>query len=164
MSNAEENGENKSPTLEQGAPAATDMVESGRLSNGRFRAGTSGNAKGRPKKTERAWSHRQLSREILQEAYRLVPVQMNGKTEYVPMYVLMIQQLFLRAAKGNEKAFKIAHDLVDRTQSWQESKNRKFYELLESTELSAADDTMFGKTNSPMFGWLAASRRHSRKL
>jgi hypothetical protein len=137
VSQDQDNSEDKDIPLAQAAPEASHTQANGRLKNGRFKKGFTGNAKGRPVKRERAWSSRQLDLDMLKEANRLVEIQVNGKTELITMSQLLNRQLLARAAKGDMKAFKLAFEKLDEAQSGHEYRNRVTFAYLEECELEA---------------------------
>jgi hypothetical protein len=118
------------PTLNQAAPPAPDPIAPMRKPNGQYCLGVSGNPRGRPKKVERSWSRRQRNSDILEEANRMVAVRQNGKTEFITMEQAMIRQLLIRGCTNN-RAAKLARDMIDKAQSGYESRNEKFFQELE---------------------------------
>jgi hypothetical protein len=100
----------------------------------RFKKGVSGNPKGRPKKSERSWSHRQRDQDTLLEANTLVSVRKNGKTELVPMERLIKRQLFTKAANGDLKAIKMAIPEIHRSQSSHQNRNSRLFRELDQIE------------------------------
>jgi hypothetical protein len=139
----------------QGAPKASPPADTGRLKNGRFKKGFTGNANGRPKKSERAWSHRQLATDIVLEANAEVPVTKDGKVEFIPMHRLIMRRLFIQAAKGDLQAQKMALEYISRAQSYREAKDWKLHQELEQIEM------MFEK-DSEMFSERAARRGRNK--
>ena len=105
-----------------------------RKPNGQYQTGTTGNPRGRPKKQERARTGRQLTKYVLDEAERLVPVTVDGKTEMISMYVLLIRQMFNRALKEGPKQIEKALERIERAQSHHEADYRWFFEELKKAE------------------------------
>lgn len=77
----------------------------------RFQKGKSGNPKGRPRKTP---SERDLPAMLLDEIFRLVPVNENGKAKNVPLIQIVIRNELSRAAKGAQRMPKYIIDLLQR--------------------------------------------------
>lgn len=137
MSQDQNDDEHIASTPAQEAPKASTAPVSGRNKRGRFEKGFTGNAKGRPRRAERAWSNRQWAADILSEANAEVAVTRNGKTELVPMYQLIIRQLLIKATKSdNLRQIITALNFFERAQSSRESKDWKFYQELEQVEKS----------------------------
>ena len=69
----------------------------------RFKAGSSGNPRGRPKGSEPkdvpALSNERLSAIILEEAYRMVDIQEHDKQRSIPIAQAIVRSLIVRAAK-----------------------------------------------------------------
>jgi hypothetical protein len=133
----QDDNEHKDEASAQVAPDASTIPANGRLKNGRFEKGFTGNAKGRPRKPERAWSNRQLTDDILLEANVEVPVTRNGKTEMVSMHRLIIRRINNQAANGNTRAQKMALDYMGRAQSGREAKHWKFHKDLARADRNA---------------------------
>jgi hypothetical protein len=64
----------------------------------RFRAGRSGNPKGRPKK-ERLGLRALLDRLL----YETVPVQLNGRTQNIPLIEVIVRNTLRAAASGKDR-------------------------------------------------------------
>jgi hypothetical protein len=146
----------------QVAPAASSPAASGRLSNGRFEKGFTGNAKGRPKKPERAWSRRQQAVDVLREANRLIPIQVHGKAEFITVRQLIYRNLLSLAAKGDAKAAKIALEKIDRAQLDHENRNHATFSFLEICELQA-DNPPMGLSKEEFQEDINEWRRRSRR-
>tara|TARA_R110000868_G_scaffold128417_1_gene336471 strand:+ start:22247 stop:22957 length:711 start_codon:yes stop_codon:yes gene_type:complete len=81
----------------------------------RFKAGKSGNPKGRPKKKPAASVVPHMSEErmkdiIQEEAYRTIPVRDGDKTVEIPVVQAIFRRVALEAAKGNVSAQKMFTD------------------------------------------------------
>ena len=137
MTQDQTDDEHKAGTPPQMAPKAFAKPEIGRLKNGRFKKGFTGNAKGRPRKPERAWSRRRLDLDILREANMLVPIKVNGKTEFITKHQLLHRQLVARAINGDMKAYKLVLDQHSEAQSSHERRNMATFAYLEQCELEA---------------------------
>lgn len=109
----------------------------GRLKNGRFGKGHSGNLAGRPKKMERAWSQRQMDLDLLREGNRLVSVHVDGKIQKITMRELMFRALISQGMKGNLKAFELAWEMLNDAQRDHQLRNPGTFQWLEQCELEA---------------------------
>jgi hypothetical protein len=73
-----------------------------------FRKGTSGNPRGRPKKSPRpskaADGDTRLADLVMQEAYRQIQIRENGKLEELPMIQAVLRSLGVAAVKGSHRA------------------------------------------------------------
>ena len=132
-STSEADGKKLSAQTAREAPFANE----GRLKNGRFGKGFSGNLGGRPKKMERAWSQRQVDLDLLREGNRLVSVHVDGKIQKITMRELMFRALTTQAVKGNLKAFQLAWDALNDAQSGHQLRNPGTFQWLEVCELEA---------------------------
>lgn len=147
----------------QGAPPATAVTYAGRLPNGQFPKGHSGNLNGRPKKTERAWSHRQREFDTVKEANKLIRVVENGKVEYISTEQALIRQLLRKGINGDMKAARMALERIDRAQSSRESRHRQVYNQLDSSErLYEESRAIGGKAAADAI--LAAARKKTQKI
>jgi Family of unknown function (DUF5681) len=85
----------------------------------RFKPGTSGNPKGRPKgkrsKTDAA-PHERLKSIILEEAYRTIKVNDGPSQVTIPMAQAVMRSLAVTAAKGNTRAQKLFSELLGNTE------------------------------------------------
>lgn len=147
----------------QGAPPATAVTYAGRLPNGQFPKGRSGNLNGRPKKPERAWSHRQREFDTVKEANRLIRVIENGKVEYISTEQALMRQLLRKGINGDTKAAKMALDRIDRAQSSREWRNREVFKDLEFLEANHEESCAIGgKAKGEALR--AAARKKSQKI
>jgi hypothetical protein len=101
----------------------------------RFKAGRSGNPRGRPKGSrnrQAALGHadNRLQSIIIGEAYRDVPVTDGGRQVTIPMAQAVVRSLAVNAAKGSQRAQRLFTTLITTT----ERERRKARE----TELEAA--------------------------
>lgn len=147
----------------QAAPEASPVTYAGRLPNGQFPKGRSGNLNGRPKKAERAWSHRQREFDTVKEANRLIRVIENGKVEHITTEQALIRQLLRKGIKGDMKAAEMALNRIDRAQSSREWRLREIFKHLEYLESNHEESCAIGgKAVGDEI--LAAARKKSRKL
>jgi hypothetical protein len=124
----------------------------------RFKKGVSGNPRGRPIKSERARSLRQLNSDILKCANMEHLIVTNGKEERVPIIELMLRQLFVMGTKGNMKALERALSLYQSALSYNVNLNQVFHRVLEDQELQAVM-----KGNSPPNSVIFKRRNYWRK-
>lgn len=86
----------------------------------RFRPGTSGNPKGRPKGSKNK-AHSPLAERmkeiILDEAYRDISVRDGDRTVTVPMAQAVIRSMSLKAAKGDHRSQRLFAELLSSTES-----------------------------------------------
>jgi hypothetical protein len=82
----------------------------------RFRAGTSGNPKGRPRGSKNRQRPDDLARMILKEGERLVDVKQGGKTETIATTKAIMRGLNSRAMSGDVRAQKAALDIQMKAQ------------------------------------------------
>jgi Family of unknown function (DUF5681) len=72
-----------------------------------FKKGQSGNPKGRPKKEGRAITLRQVRADILSAMEREVTITRDGKQETVTIFQAGMDQLMVKAAKGDMRALRL---------------------------------------------------------
>jgi Family of unknown function (DUF5681) len=74
-----------------------------------FRKGQSGNPKGRPKtpKEPRAITKRQIRADVLSSMERPVTVTIDGRPTQVPIYRAIIDQLLIKAVKGDYRSIRL---------------------------------------------------------
>lgn len=77
----------------------------------RFQKGQSGNPKGRPREQRRAITLRQVRADVLTAMEREVTVTRDGKQIKVPIFIAIMDQLMLKAAKGDMRAMRLVIDL-----------------------------------------------------
>lgn len=148
---------------EQMMKASSAPKAATRMPNGQWPPGTTGNAKGRPKKQERASSMRQLRKDALDEAHRLVPINVDGKIEQISVNALLVRQFLSKALKEGSKQIERALDWIARNQLDQEYKLSWFYQELEKVEEKVnlpPLDLLETKTPETIAEW----RKWSRKL
>lgn len=75
-----------------------------------------------------------METDIIAEANRLVPVSVDGKTEYVPMYVLLMRKMMHAGLKEDIRALKMSFDMIQRAQNCRELTRRHFYDVLKTVE------------------------------
>jgi hypothetical protein len=150
-------------TVVQGAPMVSSVIYGGRLPNGQFPKGVSGNLNGRPKKSERAWTHRQRQFDTVKEANRLVRVVENGKVEHISTEQALIRQLLRKGINGDMKAAQMALSRIDRAQSAREWRDREIFRDLEFLEQNHEESCAIGgKAKGEAL--LAAARKKTQKI
>jgi hypothetical protein len=98
----------------------------------RFKAGQSGNPKGRPKgkkKPHQSTLDERLKKIVLEEAYRSITVNDGDKQITVPMAQAIVRSLAVTAAKGNTRAQRLFAELLT---SIEASNKRAQDELMET--------------------------------
>lgn len=100
----------------------------------RFKPGQSGNRYRRPPKEQRAATHRQIRQDILREMEAMTTVTIEGRPQQVPMIVLIVRQLMLRAAKGDLRAIEKVLALRESVTNAQVSSNPGLYQFLQEAE------------------------------
>jgi hypothetical protein len=75
----------------------------------RFKKGTSGNPRGRPRKTH---SETDILSMMLAEAFRPVPVTEKGKARRMPVMQVVFRNDLARAAKGTHRLSKLFSDIL----------------------------------------------------
>jgi hypothetical protein len=105
----------------------------------RFKPGQSGNRHGRPPKEQRAATHRQIRQDILGEMENITTVMIDGRPEQVPMIVLIVRQLMMRAAKGELRAIEKVLALRESVTNAQAAANPDLYKLLQQAEAHILD-------------------------
>jgi hypothetical protein len=101
-----------------------------RESNGRFRKGSSGNARGRPPKEERALTKRAYYRDVLKEMDRTIEI---GGEEVTPVQLLVRTRLSL-AAKGDRRAIADVLEMFKGAIEFVEAANPSDSQILELSE------------------------------
>lgn len=71
---------------------------------GRFEKGSSGNPKGRPRKSLPIISDQQLREDFFHAAETLIPIIEGGRRKLVPAHIAIDMQLTRKAASGDMKA------------------------------------------------------------
>lgn len=97
----------------------------------RFKAGKSGNPKGRPKKKPALSSIPHMSEErlkfiIQQEAYRSIPIRDGDKLVEIPIIQAVVRGLAVSAAKGDTKAQRTFTDLLMSVEDGQKALNDEY--------------------------------------
>lgn len=87
-------------------------------SDGKFKKGESGNPRGRPPKTERSYTHRQVRHDILDLMEReAFTIKINGKTETVPVILGVYWRMIQLALEGDRRMLlevvKLRQQLID---------------------------------------------------
>jgi len=67
----------------------------------RFRRGVSGNPKGRPRKAVRAYTPRQLRRDIILQMEKEMTVQANGQRVKIVTYLALLKKLVAMGMSGH---------------------------------------------------------------
>ena len=89
-------------------PQAVAAAAAPRRSNGRFEKGVSGNAKGRPKKRERAFTSSQVYEDVLSVMETPVSVRLgNGKATLVPPHLALWEQVVRGALTSSDLKYKL---------------------------------------------------------
>ena len=96
-----------------------------------FKAGKSGNPRGRPKKKPAPSAIPHMSEErmkdiIQEEAYRLISVRDGDKQVQIPVFQAMFRNLAVTAAKGDAKAQRTFTDLLKSAEGDRNAANKKF--------------------------------------
>jgi hypothetical protein len=95
----------------------SDESDSGsRDRNGRFPKGVSGNPRGRPRKVERTFTHRQIRQDVLSLMEQPIDIKIQGKTNSMPIILGIYWKMFQRALEGDARMMlavaQLRHDLV----------------------------------------------------
>lgn len=95
----------------------TDESDNGsRDRSGRFQKGVSGNPRGRPRKVERTFTHRQIRHDVLSLMEQPIDIKIQGKTSSVPIILGIYWRMFQRALEGDQRMMlavaQLRHDLV----------------------------------------------------
>jgi hypothetical protein len=102
-----------------------------------FKKGVSANPKGRPKKSESAWTERQLNAEILEEAFRMVPIKTNGKITLVSMFRLNVRRVLTDGAQGHLPSAKYVIESVGDAVAKRAITHKSLYDVVEDIERDA---------------------------
>jgi hypothetical protein len=97
-----------------------------------FKKGTSGNPRGRPRgsKNKRTKMNQERLKDIvLEEAYRKVPVQDQGKSVFMPLAQAVVRSAAVNAAKGNTRAQRLFTDMLSETESSRRKDREAFVEV-----------------------------------
>jgi Family of unknown function (DUF5681) len=74
----------------------------GKPNRGLFKKGVSGNPRGRPRKVERSFTHRQMRQDFLGLMEELIPAKIGGKVRAVPA-IKAVQWRMLQAALEGDR-------------------------------------------------------------
>jgi Family of unknown function (DUF5681) len=86
----------------------------------RFKAGQSGNPRGRPKGSisqKPGLAEERIKTLVLEEAYRTIPILDKGRRLNIPMMRAVLRAVATNAAKGNNRAAILFTSLVERTEA-----------------------------------------------
>jgi len=128
----------------------------------RYKKGTTGNPRGRPRKQERARSVRQNCDDILHAGEAALEIIVNGKKVKVSAFELALRKLHLKAAQGDFKAVKMVLELRQEALAHNAYANKRFHTVLEDLESEAVIKGHF-PPDHPMFRRLQYWRKRSRK-
>jgi len=129
----------------------------------RFKKGVSGNPRGRPPKSERAFSVRQFDADILRAGEQEMEVVIDGKRMKISLFDLLLRKLYLLAGQGNFKAIKMALEVRKGALVGNTRANIRFHNVLESHELDALLKGHY-PPNHEIFKRLNYWRKRSRKI
>jgi hypothetical protein len=98
----------------------------------RFKAGQSGNPRGRPKgatnhkpEVNQEW----LQEIVLEEAYRTITVRDGERQVDVPMAQAVVRTLAVNAAKGNNRAQKLFTEMLSQTERFRRERQEEFLQI-----------------------------------
>lgn len=128
----------------------------------RYKKGTSGNLRGRPRKQERARSVRQNCDDILRAGEAALEIIVNGRKVKVSAFELVLRKLHLKAAQGDFKALKMVLELRQIALIENAQANKRFHNLLEDLESEAVLKEHLPPDHA-MFKRLQYWRKRSRK-
>ena len=100
----------------------------------RFKKGQSGNPRGRPagskNKSSLTFGEERLKALLLEEAYRVIPIQEHGKSLAMPMVQAIIRSVAVSAAKGQHRAQRLFLETIAAIENERAQSLLSYYETL----------------------------------